>query len=480
MTLVSLAILYLVNFVIQVALLVHIPRYRKPTAALAWLLFIYMIPIIGLVTFLLIGSTKPSRKRRDEQKKINNLLKDYTEKLRKENLIYDEDGPYSSVYKLGESLSSLAPTKGNSVEVLHGYSEIFDDIINKINVAKVNVFVEFYIMALDSETERFFEALKNAAERGVEVKVLFDTWGSQKFPRYKEMMQFMTENGISWRKMLPLNINPFGERGYNRFDLRNHRKIVVVDNRYAFIGSLNAIERRYHRKDDIYYTELMVRLEGPSVNEAAAVFASDWRLETDENLKPDIMKPMKSPRGNITAQVLPSGPNFPYRNNLLVFNALFQSAKNSIIINNPYLVPDESLLASLISATKRGVRVSILNSEAVDQRVVAHAQRSYYSELLKAGVEIYLFNKPQLVHDKYITIDGKVSVVGSSNLDIRSFELNQECVVIIEDDVTAKKLEDRQLNLLKTSKRLTLKEWEKRSFLNSLLDSVARLTSALQ
>ncbi len=143
-------------------------------------------------------------------------------------------------------------------------------------------------------------------------------------------------------------------------------------------------------------------------------------------------------------------------------------------------MPDESLLSALIAAAQRGVKVSILNSEAMDQWMVGHAQRSYYEELLRAGIELSLYNKPQLVHEKFLAIDDEVGVVGSSNLDIRSFELNLECVVIVYNAVTARKLRRHHEALLTNSRRLSLAEWGKRPLWPSLLDSLARLTSALQ
>lgn len=254
----------------------------------------------------------------------------------------------------------------------------------------------------------------------------------------------------------------------------------MIDSGDAYIGSLNMIDKAYHRKDDLTYRELVLHLQGPSVNDAAAVIAGDWYLETGELLTDFVHTTTPALKGNKVVQLLPSGSQYPYPNNLRVFNSLIQSARKSIIITNPYLVPDESLLGALISAAQRGVRVSILNSEAMDQWMVGHAQRSYYAELLEAGVSISLYKKPQLVHEKYIVIDEEVGAVGSSNMDIRSFELNLECIVLVYDHRTARTLARHHDELLENSKRVQLATWKRRGAWQSFLDSIARLTSALQ
>ncbi len=468
---------YLVDFIIRLCLLIYIPKNRKPTAAMAWLLLIFIIPLFGTIFFFIIGSTKLSKSRRMRQEKINHLLVQYTDALAASGYVATVPAPHDIQARLAEGLTALAPTKGNHISVISGYDEIIAETIKKVRRAQHYVYVEFYILALDTTTEPFFEALEAAVARGVTVRVLFDAWGSKKFPHYRAMMRRLSKAGIEWHKILPVSFNP---KKYNRIDLRNHRKILVIDNTDAYIGSFNMIDKTYHRKDSISYIELVAHLEGPSVNQAAAVFASDWYLETGHLLPHFIHSTLPAKAGDSVVQLVPSGSNYRYENNLRVFNSLIQSARKSVIITNPYLVPDESLLGALISAAQRGVRVSILNSDAMDQWMVGHAQRSYYEELLTAGVEILLYKKPQLVHEKFIAVDEEVGIIGSSNLDIRSFELNLECVVIAYDRKTAATLTRHHDTLAKNARKLTLTTWRKRGVWQSFLDSVARLSSALQ
>ncbi|MFZ1301490.1 MAG: cardiolipin synthase [Candidatus Microsaccharimonas sp.] len=470
-------IILAIDFAVRIALLIYIPRNRKPTAAMAWLLTIYILPLIGTILFVVFGGTKLSQRRRKAQQQINQLLKRYTTQLNKAGLRAEVEQPYDIRAKLAESLTELAPTGKNNVEILHGYDGIIEKMTKAVDTAKEYVYVEFFAMTLDDTTAPFFDALERAKQRDVEVYVLFDTLGSKKYMGYKPMRKRLNEIGAEWHPILPISLKP---SKYNRPDLRNHRKILVVDNQHAYIGSMNMIDKTYHRKDDISYIELVAHLQGPSVNESAAVFASDWYCETGIILKHFINNSVAAQKGDATVQIVPSGPGYPYQNNLRLFTSFIQSARTSVVITNPYLVPDESLLAALISAALRGVRVSVLNSEAMDQWMVGHAQRSYYQELMKAGVTINLYKKPQLVHEKYMVIDDKVAIVGSSNFDIRSFELNQECIVVAYDTKTCKTLIRRQDELLKNSTKISLATWKKRSVTQNFLDSIARLTSAFQ
>lgn len=470
-------VLYAVDFSVRLWLLVYIPKNRKPTAAMAWLLLIFIVPILGTIVFFILGSTRLSKKRRGDQKQINYMLRRYMVELRRQGLISIVGKPYDEQEKLARSFTSLASTKKNAVHIISGYDSIIKQMTHKVTEAKKYVYAEFYILAMDETTEPFFQALEAAVQRGVSVRVLFDAYGSRKFPNRRKMMRRLTEIGVEWKQILPFTLRP---KYYTRPDLRNHRKILVIDNTDAYIGSLNLIDKTYHRKDEISYIELVAHLQGPSVNECAAVFASDWYAETGEFLDDFMKNSAPSKRGTANVQIVPSGSNYPYENNLKMFTSLVHSARKSISITNPYLVPDEALLGALVSAAQRGVKVSILNSEAMDQWMVGHAQRSYYDELIRAGVMINLYHKPQLVHEKFISVDDEVGVVGSSNLDIRSFQLNLECIAVIYDSSVAKKLRKHHDELMQHSTRIQLEAWRRRSYWQSFLDSVARLTAALQ
>jgi cardiolipin synthase len=469
----------LIDWIIRIVFVFYVPRGRKPTAAMAWLLAILIIPIFGVLLFLAIGSPKLSKRRRRQQASIDALIESATRASDEvpSGLSSLEHERYAPLIKQNKELGKMPAHRGNNITVLDTYQSAIDDTIIKIQQATQSVYLEYFIMTLDDTTAPLFDALEDAVKRGVEVYVLFDAVGSRKYKGHKQMQRRLTAIGVKWHKMLPFRLK-LGQ--YNRPDLRNHRKIVVIDNATAYIGSLNLISSDYQRKDDIIYEELVVRMTGPIVQQCAAIFAGDWYSETGQ--APGVLlEPIDSDETDgALAQLLPSGPAYEHENNLQLFVSLMYTAKTKIVITNPYFVPDDALLTAVISAAKRGVEVVIINSRVKDQWMVGHAQRSYYEELLKAGVTIYLHNTPVLLHAKHVTIDDDIAVIGSSNMDIRSFQLNLECIVAIYDKSVVRQLSVVQKKNIANAQIVTLEQWNERSIFMTFLDSVARLTASLQ
>jgi cardiolipin synthase len=275
--------------------------------------------------------------------------------------------------------------------------------------------------------------------------------------------------------MLGFSLRPGKE--FTRPDLRNHRKIVVIDGVVGYTGSQNIVKNNYHRKDDLYYEELVARVEGPVVWQLSAIFRTDWYAETHTFLSADALAPLS---GSMRAQVLPSGPSYRESSNLKLYTALMHGARKKIVIVTPYFVPDDALMTALTSAAQRGVGVTIVNSETIDKILVGHAQRSYYEELLLAGVRVFLYKKPVFLHTKHMTIDDTIAVVGSSNIDIRSFELDLEVSLVLYDKTSVVKLRSIEERYIKNSRQINLTSWLKRPLRLKSLDSVARLTASLQ
>jgi cardiolipin synthase len=291
--------------------------------------------------------------------------------------------------------------------------------------------------------------------------------------------------GAQWQLMLP--IQPFKGR-YQRPDLRNHRKLLVVDGEIGFMGSQNVIDPSYdkasNRKRGLRWKELVLRLDGPIVAGLNAIFITDWYVETDELLareaqpvEPTFSRP---PREQIDCQLVPSGPGFAGENNLRLFLALLYYAQERIIITSPYFVPDESILYAIMTAIERGVKVELFVSEVADQWLVYHAQRSYYEQLLRAGVTIWMYRAPTILHAKHFTIDDEVAVVGSSNMDIRSFQLNSEISLMVRGHQFVAQLRELEDGYRANSRQLTLEEWLQQPLKSTIADNLARLTSALQ
>jgi cardiolipin synthase len=348
------------------------------------------------------------------------------------------------------------------------------------------VHVEFFIVSFDETTKGFFAAMERAVQRGVTVRVLLDFIASGKAAGHDETYAELDRIGAKWSFMLP--VRPLkGE--YQRPDLRNHRKLVVVDGRVGFMGSQNLIDRSYNSKKNLkrglQWQELVTRVTGPVVSAINAVFLSDWYLETDELLVDDehvpvaAVEPDHSPDA-LVCQVVPSGPGYDAENNLRLFLALINSAQQRAIITSPYFVPDEAMLYAITSACYRGLDVQLFVSEIGDQGSVWHAQRSYYRNLLEAGVKIWLYPGPYILHSKHLSIDDDVAVIGSSNMDIRSFSLNSEMMLLVRGASFVTQMREVEQGYRDAGRQLTLEEWNKEPGSATFLDGVARLTSALQ
>jgi cardiolipin synthase len=258
-----------------------------------------------------------------------------------------------------------------------------------------------------------------------------------------------------------------------------------VDGDVGFVGSLNMIDPSYdkrgNRRRGLRWVDELCEVHGPVVHEIDALFVTDWFCETDQLLDSSREQASEAQRGGtLLAQVAPSGPAYDQENNLALFNSLLYHAERRISITSPYFVPDESLLGAITTAARRGVDVELFVGEIGDQFMVFHAQHSYYSELMSAGVKIHLYPAPHILHSKHVSVDDQVAVIGSSNMDIRSFQLDLEVMLMVcgrtfVDQVKAVEDEYRRL-----SRPLQLVDWEKRGFWRSVVDNVMRLTSAVQ
>jgi len=475
-------LLLLTIVTIALVSLAIVPRNRRPQSALAWLLLIFILPIVGFLLYLSLGSRRLPRRRRDKQVEINQYILDTTVGMddvsRRDSL-----PPWlMPIAQLNRNLGSMPLVGGNAAELITDYGASLHAMTAEVEAATRSVHVEFYIMSVDDETEPFFAALSRAVERGVTVRVLFDHVASLRVRGYRGMLRRLRDAGVQWHRMLP--VRPWKGQ-YQRPDLRNHRKFLIVDGRVAFTGSQNLIERTYHRgphwSGRLQWKELMVRFEGPIVAGIDALFATDWYSETDELLlreTPAIVE--ADPSRILDAQVVPSGPAFEGENNLRLFNSLLYAAQKQIHICSPYFVPDESMLYAITTAAQSGLDVQLFVSEIGDQPLVFHAQRSYYEELLRAGVRIWLYRAPTVLHAKHVTIDDQVAVIGSSNMDMRSFSLNLEVSVMVRGEGVVRELRVIEESYRVESTELTLDDWMRRPRHMQIFDNLARLTATVQ
>lgn len=471
-----------VDFIIRIVAIVVVPRNRRPTSATAWLLAIYFIPYLGVLFFLLIGSYKLPKSRRDKQSEINEFILDSTVGI--DRVSRDHVWPpwLESVVELNRNLGSMPLVGGNAATLYADYAESLDAMRRSIEGARRFVHIEFYILAYDDTTKPFFDAITRAVERGVTVRVLFDHLASLRSPGYRRTVRQLRATGAEWHLMLP--VQPLRGK-YQRPDLRNHRKLLIVDGAVGYMGSQNVIDRSYNKRGNrrrgLKWKDLMARFEGPVVAGMNSIFITDWYSETDELLLREAEPVARaSEGGELDCQLVPSGPGFDGENNLRLFLALLYYAQERLVITSPYFVPDESMLYAITTAVQRGVKVELFVSEVGDQPVVYHAQRSYYEQLLRAGVRIWRYRRPYILHAKHFTVDDEVAVIGSSNMDMRSFSLNMEVSLMVRGRTFVESLRGVEDQYRHDSTELTLKQWMGQPLVATMLDNLARLTSALQ
>jgi cardiolipin synthase len=474
------------NVAIKVIALGVIPADRKPSTGMAWLLLVLLNSVVGLIAFALFGSPRLDRRRQARQDQAKQRIHDRTEHIPDAPLDPALPSYVGSVATLNRTLGSLPLAGGNTVELISDYRGSIAAMTAAVEGAEQFVDVEFYITAWDDVTDPLFQALDAATRRGVRVRMLFDHLGSRGIPGYKDMLAKLATTGIDARTMLP--IKPL-KGVIRRPDLRNHRKLLVVDGRVGFTGSQNLTEPGYNKPANHSagreWVELMVRLQGPVVATLEAVFAQDWFVETGETTAVSVEPAPPEHLGStaltdVVCQLVPSGPGYVAENNLRLFTTLIYSASKRISLTSPYFVPDESLLYAVTTAARRGIDVELFVSEESDQFMVGHAQASYYRALLEAGVVIRQYPSPWILHSKHFTIDDHVAVIGSSNMDMRSFALNYEISLMMlgREIVSAmREVEDTYRSL---SRPLTLEEWDQRPGRTRYVDTVMRLTAGLQ
>ncbi|BAJ74031.1 phosphatidylserine/phosphatidylglycerophosphate/cardiolipin synthase [Microbacterium testaceum StLB037] len=473
---------FVIDLVVRIAAIIVVPRNRRPTAAMAWLLAIYFIPFVGVFLFLLIGNPRLPRRRRRKQAAINEYIHDTSASLEFGTLRPNAPHWFRALVQLNRNLGAMPIAGDNAATLISDYQQSLDAMAEAIRQARRYVHVEFYILQSDDSTDNFFRALEEAAERGVVVRVLLDHWANRGKPFYKRTLRRLDAMGAHWHLMLP--VQPLRGR-WQRPDLRNHRKLLVIDGDVAYMGSQNVTDSSYNLRKNIrrglHWVDLMVRVEGPVVASINAVFLSDWYSETDETLRDEIdLFSVTTGPGELDCQIVPSGPGFDFQNNLKLFLGLLFAARERIIIVSPYFVPDEALLLAITTACQRGVHVELFVSEEGDQAMVYHAQRSYYETLLRAGVVIWMYRKPFILHSKSVTIDDEVAVIGSSNMDMRSFGLNLEVSMLVRGQEFVRDMRAVEDVYRGLSRELTAEEWQQQPLRSTILDNLARLTSALQ
>ena len=468
------SVLYLLAEWIVRILVIPIIAYRyRPPSALAWIAVVSFQPMIGLVMYLIFGENRLPRRRIAEHARRRRALQlDMWPMLQKYCVDPKSGLDGESKHQLSVQLGEMPAVANNDFQLIDDTSEAIDRIIQDIDQARVSVHLLFYIWRDDEIGRRVTDAIIEAEKRGVECRVLVDAVGSRRF--LKSRGKDLQAAGVEMYPILPVNLF---RRRFHRIDMRNHRKLVVIDGKIAYTGSQNIVNPDYGTKNLIWH-DLMMRLQGPIVMQLQAVFLTDWYAETHTELEKAECFPTPVAAGHETLQLFPSGPTYHTMNLHRLIVAMLYQARKKVTITTPYFIPDDSLLQAIEVARLRGVRIILVLPEKSDQILVSAAQRSFYAQLLEMDVEIYLFTKG-LLHSKTLTIDKTFALVGTSNMDIRSFALNLEMNLILFDEDTIQQISDQQKKYLDLAYPIHLNHWDNRGFFKTFGEAIARLMAPL-
>jgi len=339
--------------------------------------------------------------------------------------------PYRRLFRTAASVNDLATCGGNSARLFSVSDETIDAMVADIDAAEKHVHVLFYIWLTDGNGTRFAEALIRAAGRGVQCRAMADGLGSRGMIK-SELWTRMRDGGVKLGVALPIG-SVFIQMFIGRLDLRNHRKIVVIDDRITYCGSQNCADAEFRVKPKYApWVDAVMRFEGPIAHENQHLFVSDWMRYVDEDVTELLERPVPKAERGFVAHAFGTGPTIRYSAMPEMFESMMWTAQREIVITTPYYVPDEAMQGSLCAAARRGVETTIVFPARNDSFIVAAASHSYYAELLDAGVRIHEY-VGGLLHTKSFTIDGEITLIGSANMDRRSFDLNYENNILLAD-----------------------------------------------
>ena len=452
---------------------------RSATKTMAYLLLIIFIPVAGIVFYILFRvnywKIKLYNKKSDADEKLLSRLKremkTYANEIVSPSELQVENNRELALMLKKELKSPL--TRRNKVKLLINGEEKFPEVMEALRKAKHHIHIEYYIYEQDEIGEQLETILIAKAKEGVQVRFIYDDFGSPGIRRKTE--QKMTEAGIE--------IYPFQKVLFyllaNRLNYRNHRKIIVIDGQTAFTGGINVSDKYINNKPGkLFWRDTHLRIDGPGVFFLQYLFLTDWNFCSGKMLVPEdsqfsIPSPNKEDR---FLQVAASGPDSDQPSVLFSLLQAIYLAKKEILITTPYFIPGDSILEALRIAALSGLSVKLLVPGVCDSKLVNAASKSYYEDLLCAGVDIYRYQKG-FMHAKTLVADGNLSVVGTANMDYRSFELNFEVNVLVYDREFSEQLRDVFFKDVEDAKKIDKDEWCNRPAYIQLPERVARLFS---
>ncbi|MHC4947239.1 MAG: cardiolipin synthase [Planctomycetota bacterium] len=452
-------------------------RRTVPTARIAWIVVILAVPVLGIVGYLAVGDVRLGRRRVARHREITQRVEAAAERLARPG-----GSGYGAIPEVYRSLATLAESvghnqvrAGNRLQLLSDTDLFVQSLVEDIDAARTDCHLSYYVFLDDHSGKRVAAALTRAAARGVACRLLVDAVGSRAFARSPARRR-LEETGVRVVEALPAN--PV-RMLFARMDIRNHRKLAIIDGTVGYAGSHNLADAEFAIKPKYApWVDVTVRMQGPVVRDLQILFIEDWFLDTDESLESLLEREPEPVAGGVPAQFMGTGPNSFNEALRQLSQAAFHAAREELILTTPYYVPDEATASALHTAARRGVETRLIVPARNDSPLVAAASRGFYESLLDAGVRIHEY-RPGLLHAKTFTLDRDLALITTANLDRRSFELNFEASLVVYDTDFASELRFLQRAYVADSTTVDGPRWRRRRWPARLWHNTAGMLSPL-
>ncbi len=461
------------EFLVKLGFVIAVLLRKKPRYAstIAWIAVILAIPLLGICAYLLVGEVRLGRRRRFRYQEICQSINQSTAGLLppNKNSQCEVASDFQHIAVLAEAVGDNQPRAGNKLELIGDTDLFIQSLVEDIDQAQHHCHLLYYIFLTDHSAQRVAKSLMQAVQRGVTCRLMVDGVGSRTFLK-SSLRREMEDAGVKIVEALHAH---FIRMLFARVDLRNHRKLAVIDGKVGYLGSHNIADAEFAVKSRYApWVDAGVRIVGPAVRDLQHLFITDWFMDTDESLVELLAIASPPQETGVCAQIMGTGPNSFNEAMRQLIQAAFYLAKEELITTTPYFVPDEATASALFTAAYRGVNANLVVPARNDSPLVAAASRSHYESMLETGLKIYEFQEG-LLHAKTVTIDRDLALITTANLDRRSFELNFEVSMVVYDSDFASQLRFMQTNYMSRSRPVKLEEWSRRSLPRRLWQNAA-------
>ena len=465
-------LLILYFYTIAVCVSVVLLDNRSPAKSILWMVVLIMLPAVGLIFYIFFG--RDYRKKKIVQSNIQHQILPKPEYAlgMKDLITSDLPRHLQKTARLLFKNSGSHPYIDTKVEVLIDGAETFERIFTDIEQAKKHIHVDFFIIKDDTVGNEMRRLLIRKAQEKVRVRVIYDYLGG--FNLSEAYITSLRNAGVYIQPFLPFN----RKFGYNKINYRNHRKLVVIDGKIGYTGGINIANRYIFGNRLGKWRDTSVRLEGPAVHGLQNLFLTDWQFVDNKAVIDEKYFPEPKTFSQNVVQIVSSGPDTDWETILQGIITVFSNARKNIFIHTPYFLPPESLMTAIEMAALSGVDVRLMVPYKTDTVLATAASSSYFQRVMEAGVRIYLY-KQNFLHSKAITVDNEIGIVGTANMDIRSFEQNFEVNAFIYDENVAINLRDAFEKDAEFCEEIDLETWKKRRPIQRIKESLARLFSPI-